>query len=192
MKEDRQRYFNGQRFGINLHKANGIETKSPMLLIGLLSEDRGGEGLMLGRSIAENVMLSRRGPLFALPGKLLAEGARWIAALAIKAHGAAQSVSELSGGNQQKVQLARLLREDYDILLIDEPTRGIDVASKAQVLGLLRELARKGKAILLVSSQLDELVSSCDRICVLRRGQLGAALPASSWTGEKLLLEAAS
>jgi ribose transport system ATP-binding protein len=160
--------------------------------VGLLSEDRGGEGLMLGRSIAENVTLSRRSPLWSRPAGVLAEGARWISELAVKASGPAQAVFELSGGNQQKVQLSRLLREDYDVLLIDEPTRGIDVASKAQVLALLRELAKKGKGIVLVSSQLDELVSTCDRIAVLRHGVLDEPRPAADWTEERLLLEASS
>lgn len=160
--------------------------------IGLLSEDRGGEGLMLSRSIAENVTLSRRGPLFALPSRLLAVGAEWIKSLGIKSDGPDQPVLELSGGNQQKVQVARLLREDYDVLLIDEPTRGIDVAAKAQVLALLRELADQGKGIVLVSSQLEELVSTCDKICVLKRGELGPKEPASKWTEEGLLLEASS
>ncbi|MCW5836373.1 MAG: sugar ABC transporter ATP-binding protein, partial [Labilithrix sp.] len=160
--------------------------------VGLLSEDRGGEGLMLSRSIAENVTLSKRGAFVSLPSALLVEGARWIAELAIKASGPAQAAGELSGGNQQKVQLARLLREDYDVLLIDEPTRGIDIASKTQVLALVRQLAQKGKGIVLVSSQLDELVSTCDRIAVLRRGELVAPRPASEWTEEELLLEASS
>jgi ribose transport system ATP-binding protein len=160
--------------------------------VGLLSEDRGGEGLMLNRSIAENVTLSSRGPLLTMPREVLTEGRRWIDTLAIRASGPEQRVGDLSGGNQQKVQLARLLREDYDVLLVDEPTRGIDVASKAQVLALVRELARAGKGVVLVSSQLDELVSTCDRIAILRRGELEAARPASAWTEEKLLLEASS
>jgi len=112
--------------------------------------------------------------------------------LSIRSSGPDQRVGDLSGGNQQKVQIARLLREDFDVLLVDEPTRGIDVASKAQVLELLRELARKGKGIVLVSSQLDELVSTCDRIAVLRHGELGPARPTNEWDEEKLLLEAAS
>ncbi len=160
--------------------------------VGLLSEDRGGEGLMLGRSIADNVTLSRRGPFLSLPRKVLAEGARWIGELSIKTSGPEQAASELSGGNQQKVQIARLLREDYDVLLFDEPTRGIDVGSKAQVLSLVRDLARRGKGIILVSSQLDELVSTCDRIAVLRRGELDAPRPAAERTEEQLLLEASS
>jgi ribose transport system ATP-binding protein len=160
--------------------------------VGLLSEDRGGEGLMLGRSIAENVTLSARGPLFSMPRTLFAEAARWIGELGIKSSGPGQTVGELSGGNQQKVQVARLLREDYDVLLIDEPTRGIDVAAKAQLLALFRRLAEDGKGIVLVSSQLDELVTTCDRIAVLRRGVLDEPRPASSFTEEKLLLEASS
>jgi len=160
--------------------------------LGLLSEDRGGEGLMLRRSIAENVTLSSRGRFWSWPPKVLAEGAKWIGDLSVKASGPAQPVGELSGGNQQKVQIARLLREDYDVLLIDEPTRGIDVASKAQVLTLLRDLAKRGKGIVLVSSQLDELIASCDRIAVLRRGELDAPRLAGDWTEEKLLLEASS
>jgi ribose transport system ATP-binding protein len=160
--------------------------------IGLLSEDRGGEGLMLGRSIADNVALSPRGPLLVSPAATRAAGARWIAELSVRTSGPDQRVGDLSGGNQQKVQIARMLREDFDVLLVDEPTRGIDVASKAQVLELLRDLARKGKGIVLVSSQLDELVSTCDRIAVLRHGELGPARPVAEWDEQKLLLEAAS
>jgi ribose transport system ATP-binding protein len=160
--------------------------------VGLLSEDRGGEGLMLDRNIADNVTLSPRSPLFAWPAQVLAEGKKWIDTLAIRASGPAQRTGDLSGGNQQKVQIARLLREDHDVLLFDEPTRGIDVASKALVLTLVRELAAKGKAIVLVSSQLDELITTCDRIAVLRRGELAEAKPVTDYTEAKLLLEAST
>ncbi|WP_437746793.1 sugar ABC transporter ATP-binding protein [Sorangium sp. So ce1504] len=177
--------------GLDPRRGGTVALRAPRG-IGLLSEDRGGEGLMLGRSLAENVWLSRRAPRFARPRSVLSEGARWIEELAIRARGPEQRAGELSGGNQQKVQIARLLREDFDVLLVDEPTRGIDVASKAQVLALLRDLARAGKAIVLVSSQLDELVTTCDRIAVLRRGTLDPPRPASSWTEASLLLEASS
>ena len=160
--------------------------------IGLLSEDRGGEGLMLNRTIADNVTLSPRSPLWAWPSQVLAEGKKWIDTLAIRASGPAQRTGDLSGGNQQKVQIARLLREDHDVLLFDEPTRGIDVAAKAQVLELVRDLAAKGKAIVLVSSQLDELLTTCDRIAVLRRGELAEPKPATDYTEAKLLLEAST
>ena len=147
---------------------------------------------MLSRSIAENVTLSKKSPLFELPAKVLAEGARWIDRLKVKAAGPEQDAGDLSGGNQQKVQIARLLREDYDVLLVDEPTRGIDVASKAQVMDLLRDLAKQGKGIVLVSSQLEELVTVCDRIAVLKDGKLGDSRPAAEWSEESLLLEASS
>ncbi|MGK4001595.1 sugar ABC transporter ATP-binding protein [Sorangium sp. So ce1036] len=177
--------------GLDPRRGGAVTLRAPRG-VGLLSEDRGGEGLMLGRSIAENVWLSPRAPRLAAPRSLLSEAARWIERLAIRARGPEQRAGELSGGNQQKVQIARLLREDFDVLLMDEPTRGIDVASKAQVLSLLRELAGAGKAIVLVSSQLDELVATCDRIAVLRRGILDPPRPASSWTEASLLLEASS
>ncbi len=160
--------------------------------LGLLSEDRGGEGLMLGRSIAENVTLSAHAPFVVLPRQMAREAARWLSELSIRASGPEEPVGHLSGGNQQKVQIARLLREDYDVLLVDEPTRGIDVGSKAQVLSILRELAARGKAIVLVSSQFDELRAACDRIAVLRRGELGPPRAATDWTDEGLLLEASS
>ena len=177
--------------GLDRVKSGEVIVHAPRGM-GLLSEDRGGEGLMLGRSIAENIALSPRGPFLVKPSVTREDGARWIGELAVRASGPDQRVGDLSGGNQQKVQIARLLREDFDVLLVDEPTRGIDVGSKAQVLELLRELAREGKGIVLVSSQLDELVTTCDRIAVLRHGELGRALPATEWDEQKLLLEAAS
>ncbi len=160
--------------------------------VGLLSEDRGGEGLMLSRSIADNVTLSPRGAFLAWPSRLRATAASWIRELGIRATDPEQPVGELSGGNQQKVQIARILEEDFDVLLCDEPTRGVDVAAKAQILALFGDLAARGKGIVLVSSQLDELVGICDRIAVLRRGELLPARAASEWTEESLLLEAAS
>jgi ribose transport system ATP-binding protein len=177
--------------GLDRRTAGKVDVRAPKG-IGLLSEDRGGEGLMLGRSIGENVTLSKRGPLVELPAAVNAEGARWIERLKVKSAGPAQAAGDLSGGNQQKVQIARLLREDYDVLLVDEPTRGIDVASKAQVMELLRDLAKQGKGIVLVSSQLEELVTTCDRIAVLKDGKLGEAKPSATWTEESLLLEASS
>lgn len=177
--------------GLDRRTAGEVDVKAPKG-VGLLSEDRAGEGLMLRRSIGENVWLSKRSPWLSWPRDIAREGTRWIERLRIKANSGEQPVAELSGGNQQKVQIARLLREDYDVLLVDEPTRGIDVSSKAQVLALLRELAAGGKGVVLVSSQLDELVSTCDVIAVLRRGELGEPRPASEFTEASLLLEASS
>src|SRR5207237_7270541 len=103
-----------------------------------------------------------------------------------------QRVADLSGGNQQKVALARLLHHDVDVLLLDEPTRGIDVASKAQIYRLIGELAARGKAVLMVSSYTPELLGICDRIAVMYRGRLGPARPASEWTEHAIIAAAAS
>ena len=95
--------------------------------------------------------------------------------LRIKAYGPGQQVSELSGGNQQKVLLARLLCLNPRVLLLDEPTRGIDVGAKAEVQGLIAELAEKGMAVVLISSELEEVVEGSDTVVVLRDGtQLGS------------------
>jgi len=159
--------------------------------VGFASEDRKGEGLATSLSVADNLTLSRLGPSGrALPARTRAAAARWIAELGIKCSGPDQRVAELSGGNQQKVQLARLLHHDVDVLLLDEPTRGIDVASKAQIAGLVDALAARGKAVLLVSSWLPELLGMADRIAVMRRGRLGAARPAAECDEANLLAEA--
>ena len=165
--------------------------------MGLLSEDRAGEGLAPGLSIADNMTLTRLEPFgtsFAvLPSRQLAAASRWIDRLGIRCAGARQTVAELSGGNQQKVAVARLLHHDVDVLVLDEPTRGIDVASKAQIYALLDELvcgAGDRKAVLLVSSYLPELLGVCDRIAVMSRGRLGPARPVEEWTEHSLLMHA--
>ncbi len=159
--------------------------------MGLLSENRKEEGLALGRSIAENMTLSRLEP-FLHHGRIDHPAqsracASWIARLRIRARGAEQPAGELSGGNQQKVALARLLHHDVDVLLLDEPTRGIDVSSKVEIYRCMGELARAGKALLMVSSYLPELLGVCDRIAVMHRGRLGPARPAAEWTQTSIL-----
>ncbi len=159
--------------------------------MGFASEDRKGEGLATSLSVADNLTLSRLGPSgFGLPARTRAEAARWIAELSIKCSGPDQPVVELSGGNQQKVQLARLLHHGVDVLLLDEPTRGIDVGSKAQIAGLVDALAAKGNAVLLVSSWLPELLGMADRIAVMCRGKLGPARPVAERDEAALLSEA--
>jgi ribose transport system ATP-binding protein len=162
--------------------------------LGFLSEDRKEEGLMLALSVAENVALPKFGRLSR--GGWLRRGAvgraadAWIARLAIKSRGADQRVGELSGGNQQKVALARLLEYPAQIFLLDEPTRGIDVGSKAQIYELIAQLAAEGRAVVLVSSYLPELFGMCDRIAVMRRGELAACRPTAEWTESSLLATA--
>ncbi|MGZ3416907.1 MAG: sugar ABC transporter ATP-binding protein [Polyangiales bacterium] len=157
--------------------------------MGLLSEDRKGEGLAQALSIAENLALSKLPPLVSA-ANLRATALRWVERLGIRANDVDAPVSDLSGGNQQKVALARLLHHDVDVLLLDEPTRGIDVRSKAAIYAEIDALAKAGKAILMVSSWLPELLGVCDRIAVMCRGNLGEARPSSSWTENALLREA--
>jgi ribose transport system ATP-binding protein len=158
--------------------------------VGLLSEDRKREGLAAIRSVGENLTLTRLeglGPLgLVLPRRVEGAAKTWIESLGIQCKGPRQRVSELSGGNQQKVALARLLYHDLDVLLLDEPTRGIDVGSKASIYRLIDALALRGKAILLVSSYLPELLGVCDRIAVMRRGELLDAVPADEASEESL------
>jgi len=169
--------------------------------VGLLSEDRKEEGLALSLSIADNTTLSNLsgfGPLrLVLPRRQEAATREYIERLQIKCKGPRQAVSNLSGGNQQKVALARLLQHDVDILLLDEPTRGIDVGSKALIYKLIDGLATvrgggggKPKAILIVSSYLPELLGMCDRVAVMCRGKLGSARPVSELDEHKVMLEA--
>ncbi len=164
--------------------------------MGMLSEDRTGEGLAVGLDIADNLTLSRLdglGPAAAvLPSRQREAAQRWIDRLGIRCVGPRQQVAQLSGGNQQKVAIARLLHHDVDVLVLDEPTRGIDVASKAQIYHLVDALVvgKRPKAVLLVSSDFPELLALCDRIAVMRRGRLGPARPASEWTEHALLMDA--
>jgi ribose transport system ATP-binding protein len=162
--------------------------------VGLLSEDRAGEGLATSLSVADNLTLSKLkglgpGPIV-LPSRQEAATRVHIEALEIRCRHPQQPASELSGGNQQKVALARLLHHDVEVFLLDEPTRGIDVASKARIYRLIDELAAAGKAILIVSSYLPELLGVCDRIAVMCRGRLGPARPASDLDAQQLLMEA--
>ena len=157
--------------------------------IGYLSEDRKGEGLCLELSLADNVTLTRPVAKAGWISVALRDAAaqRLIDELSIRAPGPRAPVLRLSGGNQQKVALGRLLHQDPDVLLLDEPTRGIDVASKADIYRELRRLAGAGKAILMVSSYLPELLGVCDRVAVMSRGRLSPARPAGEWTAESVL-----
>jgi len=159
--------------------------------LGLLSEDRKGEGLAQALSIEDNLTLSRLGPYTTAGWLSLARRRaavdQWIRLVEIKARDAGQCVEALSGGNQQKVAIARVLHQNADILLLDEPTRGIDVGTKAQIYRLIGRLAAEGKAILFVSSYLPELLAVCDRLAVMSRGRLREVRPVAQWTEETVL-----
>ncbi|MDZ7288623.1 MAG: sugar ABC transporter ATP-binding protein [candidate division KSB1 bacterium] len=147
--------------------------------MGMVSEDRKAEGLALSLSVADNVTLSRLtgfGPAgLVMPKRQQLAANNWIERLQIKCRSSRQAVASLSGGNQQKVALARLLQHDVEVLLLDEPTRGIDVGSKAEIYRVINELATRGKAVLMVSSYLPELLGVCDRVAVMCRGRLHPA-----------------
>ena len=159
--------------------------------IGYLSEDRKGEGLALQLSIADNVTMSRFDTCARAGWIDLRKQSEQTEAvmrrLRVKAAGPRGAVMRLSGGNQQKVALGRLLHQDADILLLDEPARGIDVGSKADIFREIAQLARDGKAIIVVSSYLPDLFALCDRIAVMCRGRLSPAKPTSEWTPESVM-----
>jgi ribose transport system ATP-binding protein len=159
--------------------------------VGYLSEDRKGEGLALPMSVADNLTMTAytacapRGWL-KLPVQR-AQTRRWMQELGIKANDPDQSVRTLSGGNQQKVVLGRLLQQEADVLLLDEPTRGVDIGSKAQIYEAIAAAAAQGRGVLMVSSYLPELFGLCDALAVMRRGRLSPARPIAEWTPELVL-----
>jgi ribose transport system ATP-binding protein len=160
----------------------------------LVSENRKEEGLALGLSVADNLTLSNL-PALVRPSARRPLTARWLEKLDVRCQGPDQPIGELSGGNQQKIAIARLLHHGVDVLLLDEPTRGIDVASKAQIYDLIDALVTREhppKAVVMVSSYLPELLGVCDRIAVMCRGRLGPARPAADWTEAALIREAAT
>ena len=162
--------------------------------IGLLSENRKEEGLMLNLSIADNLTVTRLHPVsscgFVRSGKQERAGAEWMSRLEVRARNPRQPVAELSGGNQQKVALGRLLHHDAKILLLDEPTRGIDVGSKAQIYRWMGQLAAQGRSILFISSYLPELLGVCDTIAVMCRGVITQVRPVSEWTEHSIMAAA--
>jgi len=189
------------RIRLGVYTGPASPVKRWMQGAGILSEDRKEEGLALSLTVADNVTLSRLtgfGPLGSvLPSRQAGATQRWIEQLGIHCRGPGQTVSSLSGGNQQRVALARLLQHDVDVLLLDEPTRGIDVAAKAMIYRLIDKLAtgspaegRKPKAILMVSSYLPELMGVCDRVAVMCRGKLGPIHKIKEIDEHKLMLEA--
>ncbi|CBJ51743.1 sugar ABC transporter ATP-binding protein [Ralstonia solanacearum] len=194
-------------FGADRAEAGTIEAGTPLAPlrirapghavrhgISLLTEDRKDEGLLLGLPIAANIALgnmagvTRRGWL--RPGRERALAQRHIEALRIRCAGPEQTVGELSGGNQQKVLIARWLERDTPVLLFDEPTRGVDVGAKFDIYALLEALAAQGKALVVVSSDLRELMQVCERIGVMCAGRLTQIFHRDGWSRDALLAAA--
>jgi monosaccharide-transporting ATPase len=159
--------------------------------VSMLAEDRKTDGIVPHLSVRENIVLaalpqlSRHGVVSrARQDRIVAT---FMDRLRIKASGPEQKVAELSGGNQQKVLLARWLAAKPRVLLLDEPTRGIDIGAKAEVQALVSELAAEGLGVLLISSETDELVDGADRVVVLRDGVTAAELSGADVTADALL-----
>ncbi|WP_327037701.1 sugar ABC transporter ATP-binding protein [Micromonospora maris] len=150
--------------------------------VAYVSEDRKGEGIVARQSVLDNALLASRA-VFALRTGRAARTVRvreLLAAVEVRSAGDQQEIRYLSGGNQQKVVLARWLAVNPRILLFDEPTRGIDVGAKSAIHDLLRRLARDGAAVLMISSDLPELLGMSDRMIVMRDGRIAGELPAGA------------
>ncbi len=159
---------------------------------GYLSEDRKGEGLALPLSVADNVTLTRlsscsRGGVLDLAPAARAGRRRGPSSSACGCAGRPSPCARCPAGNQQKAAFARLVHQEADVLLLDEPTRGVDVASKAALYQAIARAADAGRAVLMVSSYVPELLGVCDRVAVMSRGRLSPARPAAEWTPERML-----
>ena len=156
-----------------------------------VTEDRKESGLFLSESIARNTTvaalskISRRGVIDQEKEKSIAEN--YMEMLHTKAPSASEAVGNLSGGNQQKVLLAKWMFTDAEVLIIDEPTRGIDVGAKYEIYGILAELALRGKGIMMISSEMAELLGMCDRIYVMNDGSIVSEFTSGEATSEKIM-----
>ncbi|MBB5608177.1 MULTISPECIES: sugar ABC transporter ATP-binding protein [unclassified Janthinobacterium] len=164
--------------------------------IAMITEDRKGQGLLLRQSIAINTTLasldtvSSAGWLNEAAEATVADD--YIAQLGVRSRNSAQTVAELSGGNQQKVVIARWLYRDCPVMLFDEPTRGIDIGAKFDIYQVLAEQARQGKGLVIVSSDLRELMLICDRIAVMSAGKIVETFERGAWSQDALLSAAFS
>ena len=168
------------------HPAQAMKKK-----LGYLPEDRQLQGLLLPWEIYQNETLSSlekyRSPAGINRKKECEDGEQLSQRLSVKAKNIFEKVSALSGGNQQKVVLAKLLNIDLDVLILDEPTKGVDVGAKSQIYGIMSELAQAGYAIVLISSEMPEILAMSDRIAVMHEGTLVKILDREEATQEKML-----
>lgn len=161
--------------------------------IGLLPENRKTQGLVLDFSVAENITLNRharRGKWLINEKKNAQISRELIKRVAVKAADADMPVKLLSGGNQQKVVIARWLNNVCDVLIFDEPTRGIDVAAKSEIYQLIRKLTESGVSVIMISSELTEIIGICDRVLVFRAGHIVAELSENEIEPTTIMLHA--
>jgi ribose transport system ATP-binding protein len=164
--------------------------------IALLTEDRKGQGLLLSLAVRANMSLARLSDVSRFGwmdrSRERSVAKRYIDALSVRCSSCEQQVRQLSGGNQQKVVIAKWMFRNCDILIFDEPTRGIDVGAKFEIYRMLAELAQKARAIIFVSSDLKELMAVCDRIMVMSAGRIAATFEKGQWSQEKIMSAAFS
>ena len=158
--------------------------------IAYIPEDRKRDGLFLEKSLAANVIVTClhdvAGRLFINPAKITAKARSAVSTFQIKTSSIEQRVSRLSGGNQQKILFAKWLSRNPTLLIADEPTRGIDVGAKAEVHSLLRKLAYDGAAVVMISSELPEVLGMNDRVAIMREGRLVGLLDHEEATQERI------
>ncbi len=178
-------------FSLPLSDSNGVR-QMQAAGVGFVPEDRKEEGLLLNASIRENIGISLQAarPAWDLLAALKGVVSETMQRLNVKASSPAVDVGTLSGGNQQKVLLGRYLATDLDVLIIEEPTRGVDIGAKAEIYKILRDLANSGKAILVLSRETIELIGLCDRLLVIHGEQIVQDMPGDTAT-EHAILEAA-
>lgn len=181
--------------GLLLLDSKPIHVRSPQdairLGIGLLTEDRKNQGLVLDMTVRENTTLANLGALtrffFVNQSKEREVTRRYIDDLRIKASSQEQPARNLSGGNQQKVVLAKWLFTKSRVLIFDEPTRGVDVGAKVEIYKLMNELVGRGVAVLMISSELPEVLGMCDRILVMHEGRIAGELARNEATQERIM-----
>lgn len=168
------------------HPAQAMKEK-----LGYLPEDRQVQALLLPWEIYRNATLASLEKYRSIKGidkkKEMEDGEKFAKRLSIKAKSIMESAGALSGGNQQKVVLAKLLNMDLDVLILDEPTKGVDVGAKSQIYEIMTELAQKGYAIILISSEMPEVLAMSDRIAIMHEGSLVKILDREEATQEKML-----
>jgi len=185
-------YLGGGREPVKIRKPRDAVRNG----IALLTEDRKEQGLLLRLAVRANISLvrlcdvSRFGWINTSRERSVA--GEYVDALSVRCSSTEQTVGELSGGNQQKVVIAKWLYRDSAVLIFDEPTRGIDVGAKFEIYRMLAELAEKGKAVIVISSDLKELMAICDRIAVMSAGRLVATFGRDEWSEEKIMAAAFS
>jgi ABC-type sugar transport system ATPase subunit len=162
--------------------------------IGLVPEERRSQGLVLHRSVAFNINIADQRPLRRVPwlpllhmGRARARAVELSQRLGIKTSNVDEPVSALSGGNQQKVLIARWLTRERSVLVLDELSRGVDIGARGEIHAIIRELARSGTGVIAISSDVEELVALCDRVVVMAEGRVTGELDGAELTEEAVV-----